>query len=162
VPPPPQSRMLPSILDRLRDPDSMGSVSSPGYDERKMFDAVRADLEQLLNARLSLYNVPKEFPELARSIATYGLPDLSRYNGTSPAEVAELRAVVLGVIARNEPRLKNVRVKIARGKEHGSVAVRFQIDAELNVDPAPEVGFVTVVELSTGRAVVSAGDGGRP
>lgn len=161
MPPPPASRMLPSIYDRLRDPESMGSVASPGYDERRMFDAVRADLEELLNTRLTVYHVPRQFAETARSIATYGLPDLTTYNGTSPQQLAELQAVVAGVIARNEPRLRNVRVQVSRGRDHGALAVRFHIDAELNVDPAPEIGFVTVVELTTGRAVVAAGDGAK-
>jgi predicted component of type VI protein secretion system len=41
-----------------------------------------------------------------------------------------------------------------RGK--GGLAMQFRIDAELNVDPAPEVGFETILELTTGRATVTS------
>ena len=149
-------RLLPSFLDRLLDPESMGSPSAPGYNEREMLDAVRADLEDLLNTRLTVTDVPPEFAEVGDSIITYGLPDLVKYNGASPEDCASLAKIVAGVVAAHEPRLKNVRVKVVRGGagDHESRAVRFHIDAALNVDPAPEVGFETVVELTTGRTTV--------
>jgi hypothetical protein len=37
--------------------------------------------------------------------------------------------------------------------------VRFHIDARLNVDPAPEVSFETVVELITGHASIKTSEG---
>ena len=40
-------------------------------------------------------------------------------------------------------------------KSKGGLSIRFRIEAELNVDPAPEVGFETVLELTTGRATVT-------
>src|SRR5205085_12568928 len=72
--------LQPSILDRLIDPESAGTAILVGYDERKMLAAVRRDLEELLNTRQTHvgYNEAhaRAYPELNRSILTYGLPDL--------------------------------------------------------------------------------------
>lgn len=157
MPPPAQpSRLMPSIFDRLTDPESMGSPSAPGYNEREMLGAVRADMEELLNTRLTFVGIPDEYPEVQNSIVAYGLPDLTKFSGASPDDCASLAKMVATTIAKFEPRLKRVRVKVVRGGggDHESRAVKFHIDAALNVDPAPEVGFETVVELTTGRATV--------
>ena len=58
-------------------------------------------------------------------------------------------------MGRFEPRLKNVKVQVTPSIDRDPRNVRFHIDASLNVDPAPEVGFLTVVELTTGRAFVN-------
>ncbi len=152
--PDPTNRLMPSILDRLTDPDSMGTPSAPGYDEREMMRAVRADLEELLNTRRTATDVPPEFAEVRGSIVTYGLPDLATFSGTSAEHCAELARAIAGVIARYEPRLRKVKVTVVRGPASDPRSARFHIDATLNVDPAPEVGFETVLELTTGRATV--------
>lgn len=159
-PPEPGHRLMPSLLNRLTDPDSMGTTSAPGYDDRDMMLAVRADLEELLNTRLTAVNVPPEFAEVRGSIVTYGLPDLVTFNGTSADHCAELARAITAVIGRYEPRLRNVRVTVVRGKAADPRSARFHIEAALNVDPAPEVGFETVLELTTGRATVNT-DGER-
>ena len=69
--------LLPSMLDRLIDPESAGTAWRRGYGIHQMIDAVRRDLEDLLNTRQSHQGMPEEFVELQRSIATYGLPDFS-------------------------------------------------------------------------------------
>jgi type VI secretion system protein ImpF len=148
-------RLMPSILDRLIDPLSMGTTSSPGYSEKQMLDAVRTDLEELLNTRQTQTRIPPEYVELLDSILVYGLPDLVSFNPASVKDRAELARIVATVVDRFEPRLRKVRVKmVVGGSEHESRSARFHIDASLNVDPSPEVGFETVVELTTGRASV--------
>ena len=150
-------RLLPSILDRLIDPESMGGLVA-GYDPREMMDAVRADLEELLNTRQTTVDVPPEFEHVRSSIVTYGLPDLAGFNATSPGQAAELAQLIADVVARNEPRLIRIKVTVARGGT-ATRAVKFHIEAALNMDPAPEVGFETILELASGRATVSP-DGG--
>ncbi len=156
--PPPNlnNRLLPSIVDRLMDPEAMGTASAPGYDPREMMDSVRADLEELLNSRQAAGDIPKEFKEVRESIVAYGLPDLVTYDGASHEQCADLAKMIGGVIARFEPRLKNIRVTVVRGQQYDARSVRFHIDASLNVNPAPDVGFETVIELTTGRAKVTA------
>jgi type VI secretion system protein ImpF len=158
MPPPNQApRLLPSILDRLTDPESMGGLVA-GYDPREMLDAVRADLEELLNTRRTAVGVPPEFEHVRASIVTYGLPDLAGFNATSPGQTAELARVIAEVVARYEPRLIKVKVTAAHGTADAR-SVRFHIEAALNLDPAPEVGFETVLELTSGRATVTPGGG---
>jgi type VI secretion system protein ImpF len=158
MPPPTQpSRLLPSLFDRLTDPESMGTSSGSGYSPAEMMTAVRADLEELLNTRHAAADIPKEYREVLDSIVGYGLPDLVNYNGASPDQCAALAKVIGGVIGRYEPRLKNIRVTIVRDQTYDARSVRFHIDAALNVNPAPDVGFETVIELTTGRAVVTPG-----
>ncbi len=158
-PPDANARLMPSVFDRLTDPESMGTMSAPGYDPREMMDAVRADLEELLNTRRTAIDVPPEFEHVRKSIVTYGLPDLVQFSGTSQEGSAELARAIAEVVTRYEPRLTRVKVTVVRGQTDPR-SVRFHIDAALNVDPAPEVGFETVLELTTGRATVKP-DGGR-
>src|SRR5262249_27140855 len=68
--------LQPSLLDRLIDPESAGTAILIGYDERKMRDAVRRDLEELLNTRQTHVGLSPGYVELNRSILAYGLPDL--------------------------------------------------------------------------------------
>lgn len=158
MPPPNQApRLLPSILDRLTDPESMGGLVA-GYDPREMTNAVRADLEELLNTRRTTVDVPAEFENVRSSIVTYGLPDLAGFDAASQGQSADLARIIAEIIARNEPRLIRVKVTVARGAT-ATRSVKFHIDAALNMDPAPEVGFETVLELTSGRATVTP-DGG--
>lgn len=150
-------RLLPSILDRLTDPDSMGGLVA-GYDPRQMMDAVRIDLEELLNTRRTTVDVPAEFEHVCSSIVTYGLPDLAGFDATSQAQSANLSRIIGELIARNEPRLIRVKVLVVRSAT-ATRSVKFHIDAALNLDPAPEVGFETILELTSGRATVTP-DGG--
>lgn len=161
MPPPDVPKLMPSVLDRLTDPGSMGTPSTPaGYSEKQMMDAVRADLEDLLNTRVHEAAIPAEFAQVRDSIAAYGLPDLSTYNGSSAQQCAELARVIAAVIQKFEPRLKNIRVKAVVGTEDRSRSVRFNIEAALDVNPAPIVGFETVLKLTTGQALVRAEGGG--
>jgi type VI secretion system protein ImpF len=155
----PANRLMPSLIDRLVDPECMGGVVA-GYDLRKMIDSVRVDLEDLLNTRRSSGEVDKAFERVRHSIVAYGLPDLNAFNGTSKEQCQKLAAAIATIIERYEPRLRNISVRLVKGSAHNSVAVSFHIDAKLNVDPAPEVGFETVLELSSGKASVTAAEGG--
>jgi predicted component of type VI protein secretion system len=53
----------------------------------------------------------------------------------------------------HEPRLRNVRATVVRSRNL-NLRVRYHIDAELRVDPAPKVTFETEVELTTGYTSV--------
>lgn len=145
---------MPSILDRLVDPDSMGTASQPGYDLQQMIDSVRSDLEDLLNTRQSVDKLSEEFAETQNSVVSYGFPDLSSFNVATKQQRSSIGRVFEEIIGRFEPRLKNVRCTMAEGGKGEEHRVRFHIDAQLAVDPAPEVGFETVLELSTGRSSI--------
>ena len=154
MPPPTPPRLLPSIIDRIIDTESMGGRVA-GYDHKQMLDAVRGDMEELLNAKLTCQDLPPEYEETAKSIVAFGLPDLSLVDASNSAARSGLARAVAETIRRFEPRLRNVRVLVAEDKSKVQLSVRFKVEAELNVDPAPEVGFETVLELTTGRATVA-------
>lgn len=152
----PQQGLMPSILDRLTDPDSDGTAWRFGYSLDQVVDAVRRDLEELLNAHQPHVNFPEEhYPELAASVFMYGMPDLVSFN---PTEREQLAALVQRVVTRFEPRLRGVRVALVESDLTFDRSVRFHVEAQVNADPAPEVAFETVVELFTGYTSITTGE----
>lgn len=150
--------LMPSLMDRLLDPESIGTQAQPGYTLTQILDSVRNDLEELLNTRRAFQVLEKQFPELARSVATFGLADLTSIGGSTPGKQEEIGRMMEKAIALHEPRLRNVRARIARTRTV-DLRLRYHIDAELRVDPAPAVAFETVVEMTTGHVAISEGGG---
>jgi type VI secretion system protein ImpF len=150
---------MPTILDRLIDPEMVGAGAQWGYTMSQMIDAVRRDVEELLNTRQSHQGLPEEFVETHRSILAYGLPDFTSMNIHRSRGIEEMGAVIESIIGLFEPRLRNIRaipVATAEGKDKTEEPrVRFNIEATLFVDPFPEVGFSTVVELLSGQASIA-------
>jgi type VI secretion system protein ImpF len=146
-----QQALMPSILDRLIDPESGGTAWRRGYGVEQMTDAVKRDLEELLNTRQSHMGLPEDFVELHRSIYGYGLPDLTSLNAITPQQRAGIGQVLEDVVVRFEPRLRDVRAVMVDAGDGKQRTVKFRIDARLNVDPAPEVAFETILELTTGQ-----------
>src|SRR5947209_4072641 len=80
MPPRSESPLLPSVLDRLLDDDPGATRDAPrGRDLalREIKEAVRRDLENLLNTRRRLFDWPHEWKELNRSVVGYGIPDMT-------------------------------------------------------------------------------------
>ncbi len=151
--------LMPSILDRLIDPESAGTVARRGYGVAQMTEAVRRDLTELLNTRQSHEGLPTEFDELHRSILAYGLPDLASLDAVTPEQRREIGQLIEHIIEMFEPRLKDVRATVLNPNETRERTIRFRVDARLCLDPAPEVAFDTVLELSTGRYAVQSSGG---
>jgi type VI secretion system protein ImpF len=146
--------LMPSLLDRLIDPNSGGTSWRRGYGIEQMMEAVRRDLEELLNTRQSLAGIPPGFVETEKSVIGYGLPDLTSLNAVTTQQREDLGRVIELVVSRFEPRLKDVRAVLTdpgSGKER---TVRFHIEAKMCVDPAPEVAFDTILELTTGHYTI--------
>jgi type VI secretion system protein ImpF len=146
-----QQALMPSILDRLIDPESGGTAWRRGYGVEQMTEAVKRDLEELLNTRQSHMGLPEDFVELHRSVYGYGLPDLTSLNAITPQQRAGIGQVLEDVVVRFEPRLRDVRAVMVDAGDGKQRTVKFRIDARLNVDPAPEVAFETILELTTGQ-----------
>ena len=150
----PNQELMPSVLDRLIDP-APDSKARRGYSVEQMFRAVQRDLEDLLNTRQSHIGLPEECVELHRSIYAYGLPDLTSLNAIAPSQREAIGRVIERMIELFEPRLRDVRAVLIEGETSGvERTVRFHIDARLCLDPAPEVAFDTILELTTGQYVV--------
>jgi len=147
------SSLMPSLKDRLLDPESTGTRGQPGYTLRQVFGSVREDLEELLNTRRS-HQIPEtQYAELSRSIVSYGLPDLTSIDTTTEGQQQALGHLMEKIIGIHEPRLRNVRVTLVRSRVNDLRAM-FHIDAELSVDPFPVVAFETSVELTSGHASI--------
>jgi type VI secretion system protein ImpF len=147
----PQQALMPSVLDRLIDPDSAGTAARRGYGLGQMTDAVRRDLTELLNTRLSCHDVSPEFDELLRSIFGFGIPDLTSLNAITPQDRRNIGLIIENTVERFEPRLKDVRATVLDPGDNLDRTIRFRIDARLCMDPAPAVAFDTILELTTGR-----------
>jgi type VI secretion system protein ImpF len=151
-----QLGLLPSMLDRLIDPESAGSVARYGYGVAQMVESVRRDLEDLLNTRRAVHEVPDEYPELQRSVLNYGLPEVVNMPALTGDQREAIARTLEQVVASHEPRLRDVRARLAAVNSPLERTVKFHIEGRLRVEPAPDVEFETLLELSTGRAAVSA------
>lgn len=155
--------LLPSILDRLIDdnPDTTRDPSkSRGQNLVELRQAVRRDLENLLNARQPAMTWPPGLEEAAKSLANYGIPDFTASNLGAEREREQFRLEIERTIRRAEPRFQSVSVKLL---ERGEVdrSMRFRIDAMMYADPAPEpMVFDSVLDAATRSfAVVNATNG---
>ncbi|MCI0391508.1 MAG: type VI secretion system baseplate subunit TssE [Acidobacteria bacterium] len=153
------TRITPSVLDRLIDHEPQLSRETPASRSQSLIDlkqAVKRDLEWLLNARQVVGGVPPELKELSRSLAAYGLPDFTAVSVKSPADQMRMQRALEMAISAFEPRLENITVSLSpvRDVDH---KLRFRIDARIKVEPAPEpVTFDTVLQASTNQYVVNA------
>src|SRR5262245_36430154 len=147
-------RITPSVLDRLLDDRPDQSRDAPATRQtslRLLKDAVRRDLEWLLNARLTSDSVSEVLPEVAKSLAAYGLPDLTSTNVHDPDGRDDLRRAIEKAVTVFEPRLEGVEVELDRVVE-GERSVRFRIEARLRVEPTPEpVVFDTMLQIGNGE-----------
>jgi type VI secretion system protein ImpF len=151
----PKRGLQPSILDRLIDPESAGTTILSGYTVEKMYAAVLRDLEDLLNTIHTARDIPPEYAEVRDSLVAYGLPDLASLEAISSTQRTAIGESIRKAIARFEPRLRAVRVTLLKQDDNAQMSLKFRIDARLAVDPAPEVAFDTILEVGTGKYLVS-------
>jgi type VI secretion system protein ImpF len=159
--PGPKASLLPSIIDRLIEPqsDEPPDLSSRGQSVRELEEAVRRDLQDLLNTRRSAIEGYPEGSELAQSLFTFGLPELSAFNPTLPDHQRTLRDIIERTIRTFEPRLMDVHVMSIQADAATGRGLRMSIEALLRVSPAPlPVAFDTVVKAGSGEwQVVESG-----
>jgi type VI secretion system protein ImpF len=151
----PKRGLQPSILDRLIDPESAGTAILSGYTVEKMYSAVLRDLEDLLNTVHTARDIPAEYAEVRDSLVGYGLPDLASLEAISPSQRTVIGEAIRKAISRFEPRLRAVRVSVLKQDDNLQMSLKFRIDARLAVDPAPEVAFETILEVGTGKYLVT-------
>lgn len=150
-------RITPSVLDRLLDFEPEQSREAPASRARslrQLKDAIKRDLEWLLNTRQQPDEIALELEELKKSLATYGLPDFTNYSIKSSADQNAMRRSIEQTVATFEPRLEDPRVTI-EPVQPGDRSIRFRIDARLKIEPAPEpVTFDTRLEITSGQYLV--------
>lgn len=133
------------LLDRLLDADPAAPVDPPvtvPYAVEMLRQAVRRDLETLLNARRRRVPLPAGLSALPTSPMGYGIPDPTAGSFTEDERREALAAEVEAAVRRFEPRLTNVRVSLAKApKDKGELidrTLRLRVEAVLRSDPLPE------------------------
>lgn len=157
-----RERLQPSLLDRLTD-DERGSTGVQG--ERSVLsltqlrESVRRDLGWLFNSvHMAALEDLQSFPEVARSVLNFGIPDLAGRTATS-IDVAKLEQLLRQAIWDFEPRLirDTVEVRIVVDEKlsrHNSL--QFVIEAELWAQPVPlQLLLKTQIDLEDGNVVVT-------
>jgi type VI secretion system protein ImpF len=147
------------LLDRLidLDPSSGDPVQTRAAAVRALKEALRRDLEWLLNTRRTPLESPSSYPGLSRSVFYYGIPDLSSVSLHSLEDEMHLLGIIEKAIATFEPRLAQVRVTAREPLDRQERMLHFQIDALLLVDPSPEsISFDTVLNVDRGACEVKA------
>ncbi|MEX2219532.1 MAG: type VI secretion system baseplate subunit TssE [Phycisphaerales bacterium] len=161
-----QERLQPCLLDRLTDEqpgDRQESRDRRVVNIRQMRHAVLRDLIWLLNSSAHLDpEDAAEFPEVARSVLNFGIPDLCGMTAShvDPGDVSRL---VQDAVRRFEPRIlpRTLRVAASTERAHGGpTAISFEIRGDLWAQPTPEPLFLrTEVDLDTGHCSLREGGG---
>jgi type VI secretion system protein ImpF len=114
-------------------------------------DAVKRDLEWLLNTRQPPLPELAGYPGARASVINYGLPDISSLGLSNASDHRTLRIAIEGCLRNYEPRLMDVRVTL-EGSDTVDRRLRFHIEGNMKLDPAPEeISFDTVLELTSGE-----------
>ncbi|MCB8876982.1 type VI secretion system baseplate subunit TssE [Acidisoma silvae] len=136
-----------SVLDRLLGDDDL-DPDADGLD--RLRDAVRRDLEALLNAHRPWRKAPAHLHQLRLSGFAYGLPDFTSGALNQPEPRELLRQDVETTIRRMEPRLTQVIVHLADEPDRLRSFLRLRIEALLRVEPiVARIAFDTVIDVTT-------------
>jgi type VI secretion system protein ImpF len=150
-----KTTIVSSMLDRLLDDEPHAEREAPKDDNRtlrEIKDAVRRDLENLLNTRARCLSWPPTLDELPASLVNYGLPDFTNTYARAVQDPENLIKAIQFAIERFEPRLRNVRVELMPSDIATERAMRFRIDATLYVDPVEDkVFYSSSLEPVTGN-----------
>lgn len=153
--------ILPSIMDRLIDENPGVSTDVPKMRVQAMRDlrnSVRRDLEAILNTRQTILNWSDDLTEINYSVIDFGVADMSGLSVGSEGAKEEFRALIEDRIRKFEPRFKSVEVKLVTNSDADDRALRFHIDAWLDVNPAPEhVDFDSVLDPISRTFAVKGG-----
>ena len=145
-------RITPSVLDRLLDFEPDVSSEAPKSRSKSLRDlktSVRRDLEWLLNTRRYIEDIPENLEETNKSVAIYGLPDFTGASAKGGAEKKRLIKQIETALKLFEPRFLDLKVTI-EPVDNFERALKFRIDARLDVEPAPEpISFDTVFQLGS-------------
>jgi len=146
--------LRPSLIDRLTE-EGRGDARM-GVQELR--DAIRRDLEWLLNARRLLEVSADDYAEASRSILAFGLPDLSPYSRANGGDRDRICNLIADAIRAFEPRLaKNtITVEYVPSDEVDDFDLRFRITAVIHVDPIREaISFDTSMDFNNGMVIVA-------
>lgn len=149
----------PTLFDRLSDAAphlDTEAVPLRRWSVEELKESVARDLETLLNTRATVGAEGFDrFPEAARSLATYGMSDFVGMSLANPADRDRICRTLERSIARHEPRLRSVAVRLEADRSAVG-CLQFGIHAVLCVAPASEpVTFDALLQPDTLQYAVS-------
>jgi type VI secretion system protein ImpF len=147
-----------SVLDRLIDeaPDKPDEPTLSNAEAvAHVRNALRRDLEALLNAHRRWRSVPQVYDELQRSPLAWGIADFTAGAFNDPRKREELRTEIENAIRTFETRLARVRVTLLEPNNTLSSTLRLRIDGLLRIETEAEpIAFDTLINsASTGIKV---------
>jgi type VI secretion system protein ImpF len=138
-----------SVLDRLTQVDDWPSTRTQSV--RFFREALKRDLEWLLNTRKPPLPELDSWPAARDTVINFGLPDITSLGLASASDQRSLRLAIESCLRVFEPRLTDVHVTL-ESSDTADRRLRFHIEGNMRLDPAPEeISFDTVLELSSGE-----------
>lgn len=153
-----QERLQPSLLDRLTDDEPGASEESREkrvISATRLRDCVTRDVSWLLNCvRMEADQDLGEYPEVARSVLNFGIPDLTGV-ALSGIDANVLQRQIRDAILAFEPRLTGSTLRVTANTDNSRMdqqSLRFNIESEMWAQPIPlNLYLKTDVDLETGR-----------
>lgn len=153
--------LQPGLLDRLidLDPDLDRDPLVPDASRPEgLREALRRDLEMLLNTRCRPQTPPAGLPHLADSLLSLGVGDFFSSQLVTPQHRLDFAAELQRRIALFEPRLENLSVTLQQDGAVERRSLHLRISAEFRMRPGlPPVVFESRVDPVGGRFSVSEG-----
>jgi len=147
-----------SILDRLLDASPDVAQDSPVsfVDQvRETREAIRRDLEALLNTRRRPTAPPTILLELKDALVSYGVDGIISANLVTDESKLALARSIEQRIAMFETRLSDVRVSILKNSAMGERALRMRIQGAFRLyEGMPPISFESTIDPSTQRFVM--------
>ena len=152
-----------SILDRLIDeaPDRAADPPMSFVDQvREVREAIRRDLEALLNTRRCPTTPPTGLSELRDALVSYGVDGIVSANLMTDQAKLKLAEAIERRIALFETRLADIRVTILKSRTMTERALRMRIQATFRLhEGMPPISFESTIDPSTQRVLVEAAHG---
>ena len=148
-----------TVLGEIKAGLASRSAADPASSAKQ---AVRRDLEWLLNTCRIWPEVPARFPLVKASLYNYGLRDYTGLSRDSQVHHRQLCADIKWAVETFEPRLRALHVDIVKAGTAGSDpesagergderwSLRFVIEGELTVPALEKVRFETELDLAAG------------
>ena len=135
-----------SLMERLSESQELPPTQAGSI--RFLKEAIRRDLETVLNTRKPMTRELEGYPQAGGTVLNYGLEDFGSLYSLPEGHSHALQQAIEGCLAEFEPRLVDVRVSVL-GSPSEKREIRLHIEAKLPVYPSVEVVyFDTVLDLS--------------
>jgi len=154
------ARLLPTLLDRLRDDAPSQQTESPdeyAVTREQMRRIVQRDLAFLFNTTNLEDQIDRaRYPAIAASTINFGLPPLHT-NATGSRGWEALERAVRRAIRDFEPRLLPETLTVTRAPESAEYGLAFEVRGTLWMEPYPlEFIVQSTVDLEANRLEVSS------